>query len=150
MGKDKREQKMLNISQPGPGTYIVNTTVGEGPKINLSSKLPEIKQKLCVPGPGAYNANPQYIYRGTLKAGIGLGQRSHNLARICSMPGPDAYQKQEMIRDGPRYGFLKSKRNTEKITKSPGPGAYKIPCSIGEVPAYDRHALSKSYDFQYV
>ena len=106
IGKDKRDNIKLNLSVPGPGTYGVKTTIGEGPKTQLSMKLPGIKSKVNVPGPGAYNSNPNVLFKSSQKAGIGKGERNGREFKKNSVPGPDAYQKQSMIIDGPKYGYI--------------------------------------------
>ena len=54
------------------------------------------------------------------------------------------YDKQS----APKFGFGSSQRaNLAKKTLSPGPGGYKIPCTIGQLPAFAMPNQKEEYKY---
>lgn len=59
-------------------------------------------------------------------------------------PGPGDYKSKvdSSKHKNPVYGFGSNKRRISRklreATSLPGPGSYHIPCTIGEVPEYER------------
>lgn len=143
MGSEKRAEPSgteNNSKFPGPGQYAIKNYIGQGPKIVMASRPKEDKLgNVHLPGPGAYQPNLSAIIEKPFASGLGYGKRNNqDLAKLAN-PGPGSYAINRDHKDGPKYGFGKSKRSEEKKQgDSPGPGNYQIPGSIGEVPAFEK------------
>ena len=139
MGTQKRPDLAMTSRVPGPGNYSFRTTMGDGPKIGLSSRLSQPKARVAVPGPGAYQPMPDVLVNKMPSAGIGYGSRGELRGKsIVNVPGPGTYPAQEKLREGPKFGFGTSKRAGNKAAPNPGPGNYSIPTMFASLPPYER------------
>jgi hypothetical protein len=96
-----RKQKIN--SNPGPGTYKLDSIVGEGPKHIMGCKLIPITKVDNELGPGAYNACFRTVEASSLKPGIGIGSK-FQISDHKKVPGPGAYNIKSKIVEGPKYG----------------------------------------------
>eukprot|EP00826_Nyctotherus_ovalis_P064347 TRINITY_DN9436_c0_g4_i1.p2 TRINITY_DN9436_c0_g4~~TRINITY_DN9436_c0_g4_i1.p2 ORF type:complete len:150 (-),score=33.08 TRINITY_DN9436_c0_g4_i1:133-582(-) len=145
MGTAQREK--LNDSlglkdNPGPGSYISKSFVGEGPKIGIKQRVhDQANDSLSVPGPGAYQPNLEAVIRKFPEIGIGHGRRNGDIGSGTgsSVPGPGYYNMNDLGK-GPKYGFGMEKRQADRFNDVPGPGYYEIPTRIGDgdLPPHER------------
>ncbi len=127
---------------PGPGTYPVKSFMGEGPHIALKARLAaELNHSMLVPGPGTYEPNlslisesPRTIHMST------SGKRSPEGGKLQQVPGPGTYKLDAAANRGPRFGFGKGQRSSQKPDPYPGPGNYQIPTTVGSLPGYEKSA----------
>ncbi|CAD8175828.1 unnamed protein product [Paramecium octaurelia] len=123
---------------PGPGTYDLNTKIGEGPKHQILGSKYEPTTTLNQPGPGAYNPNDGPSKQRPASAKIGTGQRAElNAGFGKDAPGPGNYNLRGSS-DGPRWGFGTALRpNLNQTDQSvPGPGNYNLKPTFADVPSY--------------
>lgn len=99
-GSKKRKCLDLYTLNPGPGTYIIPTTLGKGcPKAVLCSKK-RYSFDSCGPGPGAYKPlfrldTPSYR----------MGTSVRLKAAISKNPGPHEYSPKFEKRTSPRQSY---------------------------------------------
>jgi hypothetical protein len=129
---------------PGPGNYTVKERMGEGPKIALSPRYEEKKEKMFVPGPGAYEPNSKSVQGKSAATGLGIGVRGFiNGKAAANVPGPGSYTPPQKSVEGPKFGFGKSERADIKKHFVPGPGNYSINPSFANVPTYERSKMKQ-------
>jgi len=118
---------------PGPGSYELQTKVGEGPKYIMNPRRDE-KYERYVPGPGAYNPSVNLVKENGPAIGMGSSNR-HDLYASKSNPGPGQYDTRGNIA-GPKWGFGSEMRGKNHKSAVPGPGSYNLPTTVGDVPKY--------------
>ncbi len=143
MGSEKRGNVYGSAAakaSPGPGSYAQRSFVGEGPKIEIKSRVGKSSSISAAmgPGPGTYQPNLSAIVEKTPAVGLGHGERSGPKNRSAmAVPGPGAYYSATDKREGPKFGFGSGKRGEAKPQQTPGPGNYAIPTTIGSFPGHD-------------
>eukprot|EP00161_Ancyromonas_sigmoides_P027170 TRINITY_DN969_c0_g1_i19.p2 TRINITY_DN969_c0_g1~~TRINITY_DN969_c0_g1_i19.p2 ORF type:complete len:204 (-),score=48.52 TRINITY_DN969_c0_g1_i19:78-689(-) len=113
---------------PGPGSYAVASTVGQGPKVSMHGKVHKDKDVSDTPGPGAYERPPGISTRDmSVKQApsYSLSGRTGN-SKTDDGPGPGAYESADtMGKTGQKSSLSGRVRNVhEGVVDSPGPGAY--------------------------
>jgi hypothetical protein len=125
MGTQKRPELSSTTKVPGPGSYPIRTSVGEGPKIGLSARIKGLKAVISVPGPGAYEPKHDITHNRMPSTGLGYGNRGIPLNKHSKfVPGPGTYAQPGNPNDGPRFKFGTSQRTSYEVSKNPGPGNY--------------------------
>jgi hypothetical protein len=104
MGLEQRNHSVKTTNVPGPGTYSERTFVGEGPKINMGSRMSDVATKLVVPGPGSYSPSFNKLIKSPQSTGIGYGNRSSSIEKKNPVPGPGSYVFHSTIDEGPKFG----------------------------------------------
>lgn len=147
MGTEKRDKLSESMSlkdNPGPGSYLTKSFIGEGPKIAIKNRTYNlVSESLTAPGPGAYQPNLDSVIYKFPAIGIGHSRRDEIIGSNLTVPGPGYYNLNDLKR-GPKYGFGTSKREPDRFNDVPGPGQYEIPSRIGDgdLPPHER---SKHY-----
>ena len=148
MGGAKRGDFTEKNNNPGPGSYIEKSRIGEGQKVGLSGKFKTLS-KDEVPGPGAYTPNLERSTINQKSQGFKYGkeERGKAMSHNINNPGPGSYNFNPR-KAGPSFGFGSSGRTNAKSDVVPGPGQYLIPSKVGDVPKY--LIPNKSNEFKYV
>lgn len=146
IGTSQRPPLSLIGRTPGPGSYSLKETIGEGPKHSMRPRTAVILRN-SNPGPGSYTASAQVIVKRPPTAVIGTDRRGNNFAGLKNSPGPGAYLTfADKKGSSPSYSFGKERPQTAYVG-GPGPGAYKVPCTFAALPNY---ALPTHSEFEYV
>lgn len=119
---------------PGPGTYECTETPARVERYRAQSGYKWDKsqregmyRKSEVPGPGAYEAKPEYVLETTGKSySLGKGSRKCPVLGV-GIPGPGAYDLNEMALSS-NIKFGKKQRMNLDLVKGnePGPGQYNV------------------------
>lgn len=130
-GKESRN-KALKESGPGPGQYQSTDTTARVERYRAQSGYKWDKsardgmyRKSEAPGPGTYEAKPEYVLESTGKS-YSLGKASGKRPVLgVGIPGPGAYDPNELTASG-NIKFGKMERVNPALTKRdvPGPGQY--------------------------
>lgn len=108
---------LTNLNQnPGPGTYEIKNSKGQGFTLMNTRKPEKINN---FPGPGEYNPNEMK----RIKFSISRAKRLSEY--FTDSPGPGSYTISP-IKEGPSYKISKLDRLNNTTSTIPGPGAYDI------------------------
>jgi len=122
-------KELTNTNQvPGPGTFNIPSTIGEGPKISMIERRGKY-QISEVPGPGFYSSP---VHENLISSTFSKQARWKQ--QVKDTPGPGQYDlpKQKI----PGFTFKKDINEREDSDEEPGPGHYIIPSSIPDIPKY--------------
>jgi hypothetical protein len=147
-GRESSPSSVVNLKPlvPGPGTYELNSFVGnEGPKRSLAGrfKIDLVAKELnSKPGPGAYTPSANFSIKQSPNYKIGTSTREKYYLKDKfkeELPSPNLYNPdfQKLKQKAPATGLGYGERSQmSKTFNIPGPGAYKSPTAIGEGPRY--------------
>ena len=138
MGKEERRSDLHISNIPGPGSYSLKSSIGNGAKITISPKIVN-KLNIVFPGPGAYYPKTEAILENVPRIGMSYASRAEiECAKQKFIPGPGAYSTFESV-GGPSYTFGSGSRiDFSKGNTNPGPGNYNINSIIPNLPVYER------------